>query len=162
MACQQAPSIHRKRSNHPHPERQNEKTRTITHVYSSPSPTRSPIVTLRVGPEKRLFAAHETILSVSTFFASICQSQSPSPPTRTRAHIHAPSKRIELPDEHPEVLSCVLEYLYKGDYSPRLRHNARRQAWELENGGVDSDGQSFGATIYHHAAQTVILRDTAI
>lgn len=71
-------------------------------------------------------------------------------------------KRIDLPDEQPEVLSCVLEYLYRGDYTPRVVHNPRRNLWELEDIGVDSEGQSNGAIIYHQAAGGVILRDTAI
>jgi hypothetical protein len=73
-----------------------------------------------------------------------------------------PGKHIELPEEQPEVLSCVLEYLYKGDYYPRLQRNSQRQTWELEDGATDSDGQSVGATVYHHVARAVILRDTAI
>ncbi|KAJ5121887.1 hypothetical protein N7526_008824 [Penicillium atrosanguineum] len=106
---------------------------------STPSPSTSPIVTLRVGPEKRLFAAHEAILSASPFSQQNAKRKDP-----------------------PEVLSCVLEYLYKGDYYPRLQRNSQRQTWELEDGAIDSEGQSVGATVYHHAARTAILRDTAI
>ncbi|CAG8892049.1 unnamed protein product [Penicillium nalgiovense] len=79
-----------------------------------------------------------------------------------------PSKRIDLPDEQAEVLSCVLEYLYKGDYYPRLRHNSRTQAWELEDAdagvGADTSGElgQATATVFHHRARGVILRDTAI
>lgn len=118
---------------------------------------------LRVGPEQRLFAAHESILSASPFFAEYCSPESPSPSSRPFIHnqnaqIQHPTKRIELPDESPEVLSCVLEFLYKGDYYPRLRHNSRRRTWELE----DSDGNGNpAATVYHHRGG-LILRDTAI
>ncbi|KAJ5245980.1 hypothetical protein N7468_000963 [Penicillium chermesinum] len=129
---------------------------------SSPSPPASPVVMLRVGPEQRLFAAHEAILRASPVFAEQCRSQTPSPPSRAHPYIQRPGKRIELPDEQPEVLSCVLEFLYKGDYYPRLRHNARRRAWELEESSVDADGQSVGATVWHHKVREVILRDTAI
>lgn len=34
--------------------------------------------------------------------------------------------------------------------------------WELEDAGVDSDGQSKGAAIFLHAAGAVILKDTAV
>ncbi|KAJ6037248.1 hypothetical protein N7540_001527 [Penicillium herquei] len=128
---------------------------------SSPTPPSSPIVLLHVGPSNRLFAAHETILSASPFFAEKCVSQTPSPPSRANRHIQTPGKHIALPDEIPEVLSCVLEYLYKGDYYPRLRHNPRRKAWELE-GDSERDGESAGATVWHQGLGETILRDTAI
>jgi hypothetical protein len=62
----------------------------------------SPIVTFTVGKEGRLFAAHEDVLSLSPFFAAACRGQ----------FLEAESKRIDLPDEEPEIFSCVLEYLY--------------------------------------------------
>ncbi|KAK5795895.1 hypothetical protein VI817_005180 [Penicillium citrinum] len=121
------------------------------------SPTKSsPLVMLRVGPEKRLFAAHESILCASPYFADYCDPQSPSP--LPIPHFQHPGKRIELPDESPEILSCVLEFLYKGDYYPRLQHNARRRTWELEDARADGNP---GTTVYHHRAG-LILRDTAI
>ncbi|KAJ5788628.1 hypothetical protein N7457_003618 [Penicillium paradoxum] len=131
------------------------------------SPSSSPIVMLRVGPEKRLFAAHEAVLCASPFFAAHCAAQTPSPTApRPRPPLQPPGKRIELPSEQAEVLSCVLEYLYKGDYYPRLRHNSRKQTWELED--ADTNASASGelgqatATVYHHRARGVILRDTAI
>lgn len=117
---------------------------------------------LRVGPEQRLFAAHEAVLSASPFFADQCRSQSPSPSSRAHHRIRHPATRIELPEEQPEVLSCVLEFLYKGDYYPRLRHNVRRRTWELEDTELDSEGQTTGATVFHHQAGCAILRDTAV
>ncbi|KAJ5183394.1 hypothetical protein N7492_001010 [Penicillium capsulatum] len=140
-----------------------ERRRIVPHCppdVSSPTPASSPIVMLRVGPEKRLFAAHEAVLCTSPFFAAQCRDI-PSPTTRVHPHIPYPGKRIDLPDEIPEVLSCVLEYLYKGDYYPRLRHNAQRRAWELEDTAVDATSQSPGATVRHHRAG-LILRDTVI
>ncbi|KAL0935817.1 uncharacterized protein CTRU02_208031 [Colletotrichum truncatum] len=83
----------------------------------------SPIVTLTVGREGRLFAAHEDVLFQSPFFEAACRGQ----------FFEAQSKRIALPDEDPEVFSAVLEYLYKGDYYPRLVHNRHRNSWELED-----------------------------
>jgi hypothetical protein len=84
----------------------------------------SPIVTLMVGREGRLFAAHEDVLCQSPFFEAACRPQ----------YLDAQSsKRISLPDEEPEVFSAVLEYLYKGDYYPRLLHNKHGNSWELED-----------------------------
>lgn len=87
------------------------------------SATPSPIVTLTVGREGRLFAAHEDVLRQSPFFDAACRSIFPD----------AQSRRISLPEEEPEVFSAVLEYLYKGDYYPRLVHNRHRNSWELED-----------------------------
>jgi len=83
----------------------------------------SPIVTFTVGKEGRLFAAHEDVLALSPFFTAAIRSQ----------FLEAESKRIDLPDEEPEIFSCVLEYLYKGDYYPRLIPDKRKNSWELED-----------------------------
>ncbi|KAJ5477504.1 hypothetical protein N7539_007648, partial [Penicillium diatomitis] len=143
---------------------------------SSParSPSSSPIVMLRVGPQQRLFAAHESILSACPIFAAQCSSQIPSPPPPSHPHITAPSKRIDLPDENAEVFSCVLEYLYKGDYTPRLQHNPTTGTWTLAPDAPAPQGTmvasvasattntSTNAVIWHHAAEGPVLRDTAV
>jgi len=126
----------------------------------------SPIITLTVGREQRLFAAHEDVLCLSPFFAAACRGR----------FVEAATKRIELPDEEPEIFSCVLEYLYKGDYYPRLLHNKRRNTWELEDSQpvstphnspnpTENPGGGRGsveATIYHSGVGGELLRDTAI
>jgi hypothetical protein len=84
----------------------------------------SPIVTLTVGHEGRLFAAHEDVLCQAPFFDKVL---------RSHHYLDAQNKRIALPDEEPEVFSAILEYLYKGDYYPRLLHNKHRNSWELED-----------------------------
>jgi hypothetical protein len=72
---------------------------------------------------------------------------------------------VDLPDEEPEILSCVLEYLYKGDYYPRLLHSRRRNSWGLENA---QDPHKYGgrgsteSTIFHSGVGAAILRDTAV
>ncbi|KAL4907313.1 hypothetical protein BDW74DRAFT_176091 [Aspergillus multicolor] len=116
------------------------------------SSSSSSVITISVGPDKRLFAAHKEILCVSPFFAAACsraQSQNVS------------SRRIALPEEQPEVFSCILEYLYRGDYYPRLVQNEKQNTWELENPRL-KDGQTDGATLYHATAGGEILRDTAV
>jgi hypothetical protein len=130
----------------------------------------SPIVTLTIGREGRLFAAHEEVLSQSPWFERACRDQ----------YLGAQSKRISLPEEEPEVFSAVLEYLYKGDYYPRLLHNKQRNSWELEdaqpasyaspgqpgrspnpseNGGGRGGGET---TIHMSAVGHAILRDTVV
>ncbi|KAH2983810.1 hypothetical protein KXV25_001737 [Aspergillus fumigatus] len=133
-------------------------------VRDSPStPSRRVERRQRTGtsPTKRLASSPPTKQpsALSPFFAAACcraQAQSPSP--------DSPNKRISisLPDEQPEILSCILEYLYKGDYTPRAIYNRHRETWELENTGPDTNGQTTNATIFHHATGSVILRDTAV
>ncbi|EGR52396.1 uncharacterized protein TRIREDRAFT_54511 [Trichoderma reesei QM6a] len=134
--------------------------------------TPSPIVTLTVGREGRLFAAHEDVLSQSPFFEAACGRDSSD----------AMSKRISLPDEEPEIFSAVLEYLYKGDYYPRLVHNRHRNSWELEDrmrtpqksspnpdhgsggggGGHHAAGAGSDAAVYLSSVGAEVLRDTVI
>ncbi|EGS21714.1 uncharacterized protein CTHT_0035810 [Thermochaetoides thermophila DSM 1495] len=83
----------------------------------------SPIITMVVGPEARLFAAHQNVLCQAPFFDRILRGPIAD----------AQNRRIALPDEEPEVFSAILEYLYKGDYYPRLVHNKHRNSWELED-----------------------------
>jgi len=119
----------------------------------------SPIVTFTVGREGRLFAAHEDVLSVSPFFTVACRGQ----------FLQGGSKRIDLPDEEPEIFSCVLEYLYKGDYYPRLLHNKRKSSWELEDAvNTSPNPENLGgrgsveATMYVSSVREYLLRDTII
>lgn len=111
----------------------------------------SPVITISVGPEQRLFAAHEDILSISPLFASVCREQT----------LSSASKRVNLVDEIPEVFSSVLEYLYKGDYYPRLRHNKRRNIWDLEDSGYAAASPS-DSTLYHRGLQQSLLKDTLV
>lgn len=69
------------------------------------------------------------------------------------------TKKISLPDEEPEIFSSVLEYLYKGDYFPRLVHNKKRNSWEMEQ---LTDEARHDATIYHHTVDGELLKDTVI
>lgn len=142
----------------------NDQTPTTSPSIGGASPKlNSAIVTIAIGKDQRLFAAHEDVLSRSPWFAEACREQFFSSPGQ---------RRISIPDECPEVFSAVLEYLYKGDYYPRLVHDRKRDTWSLEDGGVDqtmsprSDKKFVGfnesATIYHHGVGDYILRDTAV
>lgn len=109
------------------------------------------IVTLVIGNEQRLFAAHEEALCVSPFFASALRT----------SYIDPMAKRIALPDEEPEIFSSVLEFLYKGDYYPRLVHNKRRNSYELEVASADNAG-GVESTVYHRGIEGDVLKDTVI
>jgi len=114
----------------------------------------SPIVTLVVGHEQRLFAAHEDVLCHSPIFAAALKGK----------FLDSSTKKVELPDEEPEILSCVLEFLYKGDYYPRLLHNKRRNTWDLEDAqDLKSGGRgNCESTIYLSSVGGEVLRDTVI
>jgi len=133
--------------------------RSFEQASSSPSGSlTSPIITFVVGGEERLFAAHEDVLAISPHFATVCRGR----------FLEAQSKRIALPDEEPEIFSCVLEYLYKGDYYPRLIHNKRRSSWELEDALRSPNPENTGgrgsveATSYISSVGEHLLKDTAI
>ena len=114
----------------------------------------SPIVTMVVGREQRLFAAHEDVLCHSPYFASIVKNK----------FLDDKTNRVALPDEEPEILSCVLEYLYKGDYYPRLLHNKKRNTWDIEDAqDIKAGGRaSRDSTIYLSSVGGDVLRDTVI
>ncbi|KAK0384206.1 hypothetical protein NLU13_8294 [Sarocladium strictum] len=118
---------------------------------TSPCSSTSPVVTLVVGTEQRLFAAHEDILCGSPFFTHALRNTYPE----------TSSRRIALPDEEPEIFSSVLEYLYKGDYFPRVRHNKRRNSWELEP-ATEQDNGTVESTVYHRSVDGDLLKDTVI
>ena len=105
-------------------------------------------MTLSIGPAARLFAAHENILTISPFFAAITRNQ----------YLESRTKRISLPEEIPEIFSSILEFLYKGDYYPKLSHNKRRDAWELEG----TTSQSPAITVFSETTQQDLLKDTLI
>lgn len=110
----------------------------------------SPIVTICVGEEQRLFAAHENVISESPYFAAICRGQ----------FLESAARRINLPEEIPEIFSSILEYFYKGDYYPRLILNKRRNTWELEDGADNNGGGE--PTVYHKSSGQALLKDTLL
>jgi len=116
-------------------------------------------MTIVVGEDQRLFAAHVDVLYRSPYFAEACRDQFYQPN----------AQRIALVDEDPEVFSACLEYLYKSDYYPRLLHDKRRNTWVLEDGKetlstkANGDrGSAASATIFSHRLGDTILRDTAV
>lgn len=104
-------------------------------------------MTIAVGPGGRLFAGHEEVLNRSPYFAAAL-----------RAQFFDGGRVLSLPDESPEVLSAVLEYLYKGDYAPHLVYNKKRDTWQID----EDDNSKQPATIEHHLSKSPLLKDTAI
>jgi hypothetical protein len=111
----------------------------------------SAIITICIGREQRLFAAHEDVLGNSPYLSMLCQSQ-----------FYESTKRIDLPDEEPEIFSSVLEYLYKGDYYPRLEFDKRRQSWQLEDGTNPERQSTIESTVFMNGVGVVVLKDTVI
>jgi hypothetical protein len=113
----------------------------------------SAIVTLVVGRDQRLFAAHEDVLCQSPFFQAACRGK----------FLESSTRRIDLPDEEPEIFSSILEYLYKGDYYPRLSFNKRRNSWQLEDAAFeDGTRTAIESTVYHNGVAGIVLKDTVI
>ena len=52
----------------------------------------------------------------------------------------------------------MLEFLYKGDYAPRLEYDKRRQSWTLE----DSGGVGVESTVFINGVGYVVLKDTVL
>lgn len=113
-------------------------------------PLNSAIVTICVGQAQRLFAAHEDVLSKSPYFAQACREQ----------FFETANKRIELTYEEPEVFSAVLEYLYKGDYTPQIGYDKKRTSFYLATN--ESRKSTSEVTIQHSGYDVPILKDTAI
>ena len=130
-----------------------------------PAPT-SAIITISVGPSARLFAAHEEVLNRSPYFARACRDL-----YFNSNNSHA--KRIDLRTEDPETFSCVLEYMYKNDYSPNLLKSKTR-GWYVDGSLDDAAStkspasiksnatRSPTATIMHSPSGLTLLRDTAV
>ncbi|KJZ71357.1 hypothetical protein HIM_09240 [Hirsutella minnesotensis 3608] len=151
---------HKKRSSSRDAAKLSKLQRSLTERDEAPS-VPSPIVTITVGRDGRLFAAHEDVLRQSPFFDAACRAGW----SDTQGH------RIFLPDEEPAIFSAILEYLYKGDYYPRLLHNRRRDSWELEGAhssspdpetAGDRAGSAPEAVVYVWSVDAAVLRDTVI
>ena len=87
---------------------------------------------------------------MSPFFQNVLQTQMAD----------SQNKKIALADEEPEIFSSVLEYLYKGDYYPRLILNKKRNSWELQQ--PRDDDQAVDTIIFHHGVEGDLLKDTVI
>ena len=115
----------------------------------------SAIITICVGREQRLFAAHEDVLCQSPYLHEACRAQ---------FLMDSTAKRIDLPADQPEVFSSVLEYLYKGDYTPRLAYDKKRGNYRLEEANVSGvDPRTMAEmTVNANGVEISILKDTVI
>lgn len=110
------------------------------------------VITVAVGPAQRLFAAHADVLALSPVLAAACRDafRRVSPPSPWSGTTTSPALStgvdsrggFALPEEDPQVFACVLEFLYKGDYQPRLV--AHRNTWVLEGSSTDLRGERVG------------------
>lgn len=116
----------------------------------------SPIVTLVVGPDLRLFAAYEHALLKSPYFAKRLRDQFYESSTNRL--------KLKLPDMLPEVFACILEYLYTDDYFPRLCKSKRHHSWELEDDAQNPSGRGrVPSTIFHPGVDgNYLLTDTVV
>ena len=116
-----------------------------------------------VGTDQRLFAAHEDVLCRSIHFEQACQD----------LFFANNSKRIDLTSEDPETFSYVLEYLYRGDYSPKLVETKSGRCYlegvedVLTSSQCPQSKKNLGAgqplsTLRHNSTGGSILRDTAV
>lgn len=57
----------------------------------------------------------------------------------------------------------MLEFLYKGDYYPRMEYDRRRRSYMLENAADPSSRAStVESTVWVEGVETVVLKDTVI
>lgn len=102
-----------------------------------------------------------------------------SPFFQSALHNHyyeSDSKVLRLPGEVPEVFSSVLQYLYQGDYYPKMMYDERRNKWELEDASANPSSRNHVVWMLPTAPTTpmsafstasnfggtCILKDTAI
>ncbi|KAJ5492920.1 hypothetical protein N7539_001666 [Penicillium diatomitis] len=120
---------------------------------TSESPLNSLIVVVTVGKEKRIFHAHEDVLTVSPQFYDELRDQNPD---------ENGNKKLSLPDEEPEIFSCIMQFVYQGDYYPRLFRSKRTTHWYLENATETDDLSSSEPTLFHRGFGNFLMRDTVV
>lgn len=92
----------------------------------------SPIVNLLIGhgDQQTLLAAHQALLTKSSFFETACQGfvDDGSP------------RQMELPDDDIEAVGSFLEFLYTGEYFPRKLPGQRVLESDPSLSAVDDSG----------------------
>lgn len=94
---------------------------------------KSPVVTLLVGPPERETAitAHQMFLSRSPYFQNI--------------FLTSPTLTVQLPNEDLDAVGCFLQFLYTGEYFPRIVKNPNGEEHlekEIDDSSneIDEDG----------------------
>ncbi|KAI5843222.1 hypothetical protein BZA05DRAFT_343883 [Tricharina praecox] len=107
---------------------------------------KSPVIHIMVGqsPRETILSAHLALLQKSQWFAEACSSYSNSTPHDERI--------VKLPDEDLGAVGSFLEYLYVGEYTPRLLPGASGKAEDqvLEHTD-DSQVDEAGDNLLRHA-----------
>ncbi|KAI9710305.1 MAG: hypothetical protein M1820_002799 [Bogoriella megaspora] len=104
---------------------------------------KSPIVELNIGAgdSATVLNAHEGLLIQSPFFAERCAQFSDNTARRV----------IQLPNEETDAMGCFLEYLYTGEYFPKLLGPATSSSTTLEIDPQFEVPDSSGQAILRHA-----------
>lgn len=117
----------------------------------------SPIVTLRVGPEGTEFRTYEDTLCQLPFFRAALQGQ----------FREASEKTISMPEDEPEVISALVEFMYVGRYTYTYHHSATGEANSTDRADSptsDATEGSFHASVHALASKYDCqeLADTAL
>ena len=117
----------------------------VERTNATRSQLNSATITLSIGKSPpRLFAAHVDVLRTSPYFSHLLTSQ----------YYNSNTRSLTLVSEVPEVFSSILEYLYKGDYFPKLEFDSRRNVWTLENANVSPGNADSSVWMPYSTAST--------
>ena len=116
-----------------------------------------------VGKDKRLFASHIDCLQQSTWMQHALKCHQYA--GKSISHDF-----VEIADEEPAVFALILEYLYKGDYTPRLIKDKRNSLWGIEGNSPLIGSQSphspsvfnVEPTMFLPSIGNTVLRDTVV
>lgn len=104
----------------------------------------SPIVTLRIGTEKTEFRVTEDILCQLPFFQAALQG----------GFKEASEKLITMPEDEPETVSALIEFLYTGGYTYAFRP---QDTGDIDGASGDPGGDvtqgAFHAAVYAVASK---------
>lgn len=101
---------------------------------------KSPVITLLVGPPEREtpITAHQMFLSRSPYFQNILST--------------SPTQTIQLPNEDLGAVGCLLQFLYTGEYFPRIIKNPNgEEHLEKETSGSSNEIDEDGNCLLKHA-----------
>lgn len=104
----------------------------------------SPIITLRIGPDNTTLRAYEAILCRLPFFRAALQG----------AFQEASEKAITMPEDDPESIGALLEFLYTGSYSYTFQPAVLSGADDEDNSTIcDVTQGSFHVAVYAVASK---------
>lgn len=71
---------------------------------------------------KYIFQVHKAVVcSQSPYFEALCSSE----------FKEAIERRVELKEDHPEAVRCLVEYLYKGRYEVHCTESAENELFKV-------------------------------